>query len=154
MCTVRSFGRHAVVVAYLIMITAVGMTVGCLSTHPGSSSLAYVVIDGSTEEAIREATVQVFTGDHYTLQSSGSGRMVFMREGSRQDQVRYGSYGNSLRMRVDVTMEPYGSGSVLVRADAYAERGESSFGAQKLLKITRRPYQKLLNRVQRLLLKP
>ena len=133
---------------------ALVMTAGCLSTHPGSSSLAHVVIDGVSMAAIREATVQVFTGDHYQLQSSGQSGLVFTREGSRQDQVRYGRYGESLHMRVDVIMEPYGARSVLVRADVYALHGGSTLGATKLLKIARRPYQKLLNRVRKLVLQP
>jgi hypothetical protein len=130
------------------------MAAGCLSTHPGSSNLAHVVIDGVSMAAIREATVQVFTGDHYQLQSSGESGLVFTREGSRQDQVRYGRYGESLHMRVEVTLEPYGTQSILVRADAYAVPGGSALGATKLLKITRRPYQKLLDRVQKLVLTP
>lgn len=50
--------------------------------------------------------------------------------------------------RVDVTVEPYGSGAVLVRADAFALHNGSDRDSVRLLKVTRRPYMQVLRRVK------
>jgi hypothetical protein len=134
----------------IIMCAALLVTAGCLSTHPGSSSLAYVVVDGHSMSEVQKKVIQVFTSEHYRPQFSSKTRLVFVREGTQQDQVRYGRYGEKLRMRVNITLEPYDPGGVLLRADAYALHGDSDLAgdSQKLLKIGRRPYQRLLNRVR------
>lgn len=147
-------GRRPGLVAVTTMVASLAMAAGCLSTHPGSSSLAYVVIEGATLERVQAAAIAVFTADHYKVESSGEGRMVFVREASGRDQVRYGRYGESLQMRVDVSMERHDAGSVLVRADAYAVYPESALGAQKLLKIAKIPYQRSLDRVKASVEKP
>ena len=141
------------VVASMMMVAALIITGGCLSTLPGSSNFADVVIEGASIQAIRNATERVFSADHYTRQSSGEGNLVFVRDGTSQDKLRYGRYGETLFMRVEVALEPHGVDSILVRADAYAVRGDSGFDTQKLLKMVRGPYQDLLDSVKETLLK-
>ena len=122
---------------------------GCQSMmHPGSSSLAYVEIANTPLEGIRQTAVRIFAAEHYELLSSNVREMVFVREGTRYDRLQYGRYEERLQMKVVVTLEPFGENRTLVRADAYAVRGGSDFGELKLLRIARRPYQKLLDEVK------
>lgn len=121
---------------------------GCFSTQPGSSSLASVVIYNTTMAAVQEATIQVFESENYEVTSKSEDQIVFVREGTQQDQIRYGRYEESLSMRVEVSLEPWRTSGVLVRADAYAVHGGSDFAAQKLMKIVKRPYQKMLDSIR------
>ena len=135
-----------------LLVTSIGamlLLAGCQSMmHPGSSSLAYVEIANTSLESIRLTAVRIFAAEHYELLSSNVREMVFVREGTRYDRLQYGRYEERLQMKVVVTLEPFGENRTLVRADAYAVRGGSDFGELKLLRIARRPYQKLLDEVK------
>lgn len=119
---------------------------GCLSTHPGSSSLAYVDIDTADARSIRDEAVRVLEDDGYGLVGESVGQFVFEREATQRDRVLFGQYGDeSLTMRVVVTIEPRRKGGYLVRADAYAVHSRYE---DKVPRVARRPYQALLNRVK------
>ena len=133
------FGAAAVGVVSLLLGS------GCLSTHPGSSSLAYVDIESHNVKAVQAETVRVFEDENYRLAPAPAGQLVFEREATQRDQVMYGRYGEPLTMRVVVTVEPRRLGGCLVRADAYALHGRD---ATKVMRVARRPYQDLLNRVK------
>ncbi len=123
---------------------------GCLSDDPGSSSLAYVNITSHDAAAIGAEAVRVFADDGYTLARKTDQGLVFEREATQRDQVMYGTYGEKLAMRVVVSIEPRRQGGCLVRADAYAlhDRNET-----KVMRVARRPYLDLLNRVKTNLVK-
>jgi hypothetical protein len=123
---------------------------GCVSNKPGSSSIAYVNITSHAAAAIRAETVRVFADDNYGLIRESGGQLVFERKGTQRDQVMYGRYEEPLVMRVVVFIEPQRQGGCVLRADAYAlnDRDET-----KVLRIARRPYQDLLNRVKTNLVK-
>jgi hypothetical protein len=131
------------------MVTAVVASLlllaGCLSDNPGSSSIAYVNISSHAAAAIRAETVRVFADDNYGLTLESGGQLVFERKATQRDQIMYGRYDESLVMRVVVSIESQRQGSCVLRADAYAlhDRDET-----KVLRIARRPYQDLLNRVK------
>ena len=119
---------------------------GCLSTHPGSSSLAYVEVDTTDAKAIRAAALRVFADDGYSLTSETGSGLEFEREATRHDQVLYGGVvGSRLVMRVVVSIEPQRKGGSLVRADAFTVRNGH---ADRLLRVGRRPYQSLLHHVR------
>lgn len=139
---IHSRNRLATATAGLLGLLLVA---GCLSSNPGSASMAYVDIDSSSVAAIREAIVRVFEDDGYRL-SESSGDLVFEREGTQRDLVLYKKYGDEqLVMRVVVSIEPGRRAGFLVRADAYAVRDGRE---DALPRIARRPYQKALNRVK------
>ena len=121
---------------------------GCFLTHPGGTSMAYVEIDGVSIDRAREAAAEIFSAEHYQIESDKGPEIVFVREGTLNDRLQYARYGESLYMRVIVTFEDYGPGTVLVRADAFAVTGGSDRSATQLLRIARRPYMKLLRRVR------
>ena len=122
---------------------------GCASTHPGSSSLAYVVVEGAELEDIRAETRRVFDDEFYEVERDQPNEIIFEREGTQRDKVLWGGYvERDLRMRVVVTFEPFAKGGVLVCADAYVVREGVISETEKIMRIGRRPYQDLLNRMK------
>jgi hypothetical protein len=119
---------------------------GCISDDPGSSSLASVVIASHGPDAVRGETIRVFGDDGYALVADAGDVLTFEREPTQGDLVRYGRYGESITMRVVVMIQPRNVGGVLLRADASVLR-DNGF-EDKILRIARRPYQKLLDRVR------
>jgi hypothetical protein len=116
---------------------------GCLSDRPGSSSLASVEIGSHTEDVVRSEAVRVFADENYRLVSEPGGPMVFEREATRDDLLKYGRYGDDqMVMRVVVAFEPRRQGGVLVRADAYIVKETFT---DKVIWVGRRPYQALLD---------
>lgn len=119
---------------------------GCLSTHPGSSSLAYVDIVSHGEEDVRAETIRVFEDEDYRLVQVTPSEMIFERPATQRERVLYGSYGAApVATRVVVAVEPRRQGGCLLRSDAYTLR--EGF-VDKLPRMSRRPYQDLLNRVK------
>jgi hypothetical protein len=119
---------------------------GCLSTHPGSSSLAYVEIPTASVEAIMAETKRVFTEASYSIEQSGSDEAEFIRDATQRDKVMFGAYDQGpMRMRVKVFVEPYPRGGHLLRADAFVV---SDGREDALMKVSRRPYQALLDSVR------
>lgn len=125
-------------------VCLLGLT-GCLSDSVGSGSLAYVEVRSGTTAELRMGVLRVFQDDGYRLVTESGGSMIFEREATQRDQVMYGRYQEPLTMRVVVSIEPRRQGGCLVRADAYAmhDRDET-----KVMRIARRPYQEMLNRVK------
>ena len=119
---------------------------GCLSSHPGSSSLAYVVIPAASVEATLAETARIFTEALYRTEHSGPDEMVFIRDATQRDKVMFGAYDTGpLQMRVKVSIEPYPRGGHLLRADAFVVRDGRE---EKLLKLAKRPYQAMLDNVR------
>lgn len=133
------------------LLSLVGVTLfisGCQLTHPGSASLAFVEINNAPVERVQKAIVQVFTAEGYTVALHGKNFIIFTREGNMNDRLQYARYEERLTMRVEVTLCSYGENGFLVKADAFAVRGDSDRSSIKLLKIARRPYMQLLDRVK------
>lgn len=118
---------------------------GCVSNDLGSSSLAWVEIPSEGADAVRKETIQVLADDSYQLVGETDRLMTFEREATQRDRVMYGRTGEQLAMRVVVSVEAERWGGCLVRADAYVLRDQD---ATPVLRIARRHYQDLLNRVK------
>ncbi len=131
---------------FALLLGATVLLSGCLLTHPGGTSLAYVEIKGSSIERVRETTVQVFAAERYKVESASEKGFAFVREATLNDRLQYARYDEDLCMRVDVTFEPFGPATILVRADAYAISGGDY--TTKLLRIARRPYMKMLRSIR------
>ena len=129
------------------MCIAVLCLTGCILTHPGGTSLAYVEVKGVSLERVREATVQVFGAERYQVEAAQANGFVFVRDATLNDRLQYARYDESLFMRADVTYEPFGPDTILVRVDAYAVSGGAT--ETKLLRIARRPYMKMLRSVKK-----
>ncbi len=132
----------------VFLVGTLALLSGCQIFHPGFTSMAFVEIEKTSLAAVHAATVTVFKQDGYKVLWSKPEKIVFVREATLDDRLRYARYEESLRMRVELSLERYGEGSVLVRAEAYAVRGESSRSEVKVLRAARRPYMALLRRVK------
>jgi len=78
-----------VLVAWLCLLGWCG--VGCQSLNaPASAGFASVKIAGKSLEQVKATAVKVFEGEGYQAMSSDEG-FVFEREGSRWQQIAYGS---------------------------------------------------------------
>ncbi len=135
------------IIAWMGLGFAVLLSAGCLSNHGGSSSLAYREIKNADPEVVHNSTIRVFRENYYKLEGDdGAGTLVFMREATQRDQLRWARYGEEgVFMRVDVKIEPLVD-NILLRADAYIVR---SRGAEQITHAGRRPYKSLLKKVDK-----
>jgi hypothetical protein len=132
----------------MLLVGGLMLLSGCQIFHPGFTSMAFVEIEKTSLETVHAATVTVFKQEGYKVLWSKAEKIVFVREATLDDRLRYARYEESLRMRVELSLERYGEDGVLVRAEAYAVRGESGRSEVKILRAARRPYMELLRRVK------
>ena len=127
--------------------------VGCSSMDkPASASFASVRIQGHTAEQIRGATVVVFQQDGYVAANVSGAEMVFEKEGSRWDQIAYGSWVNEapVWIRVRVSMVSLSADLFRLQCQAYKVRNKGDPLAEDQIVIRNRnskPYQTLLDKV-------
>ena len=127
--------------------------IGCKTLNqPASASFASVLIQGHTAEQIRAASVVVFQQDGYTVVDGRRPEMVFEKEGSRWDQIAYGSWVNeaSVWLRVKVSMVPLSADTFRLQCQAYKVRNKGDPLAEDQVRIGnghRQPYQALLDEV-------
>ena len=125
---------------------------GCKSgTTSGSSHFAGIIIANHTMDEIRTAAITVFTEHFYHVKVSGPDILVFEKAGSTMDNVLYGDWGPSVTLRVKLYITSASSVSYQVTAQAYMvrEAGDTRIeDEQRLTKLRRGPYQKLLEEVK------
>lgn len=112
------------------------------------------MVEGRTPAAIRQATSEVFQQEGYRG-FLGEMSLVFERPASAFDHLVYGDWDlHSLAHRVEVTIVPAGDGVYRLNCDAYRVRDAGDrvlSDTQRLGKLGRGPYQRLLDRVKRCL---
>jgi hypothetical protein len=142
-------------VATGIWVAVAGLALlGCKSMNkPASASFASVRIQGHTAEQIRAASVVVFQQDGYTVVEGRRSEMVFEKEGSRWDQLAYGSWVNeaSVWLRAKVTVVPLYDDTYRLQCQAYKVHNKGDPLAEEQVRIGnshRKPYQTLLDEVQ------
>jgi len=139
--------------AGLFVAAASAALIGCKSLNePDSASFASVRIQGHTPEQIRGATVVVFQQEGYTAAGAQRPEMVFEREGTRWDQIAYGSWVNEapVWLRVKVSMVPLAGDTVRLQCQAYKILNKGDPLAEEQVRIGhshRKPYQELLDKV-------
>lgn len=127
--------------------------IGCKSADKtASASFASVRIQGHTPEQIKAATVVVFQLDEYTAADIRRSEMVFEREGSRWDQIAYGSWVNdaSVWNRVRVSLVPLAADTFRLQCQAFKVRNKGDPLTEEQVKIGnshRKRYQALLDKV-------
>ena len=109
-------------------------------------------IQGHTAEQIRAASVVVFQQDGYTAADVRRSEMVFEKEGSRWDQIAYGSWVNEapVWLRVKVSMVPLAADTIRLQCQAYKVRNKGDPLAEDQVRIGNshsKPYQALLDEV-------
>lgn len=137
----------------LLCLSLLPLLSGCQSARePGSSSMASVRIEGATRDQVVAATKAVFSEDGYTLTANSPSELVFQRQGSRRDALKYGGwFGEGVVMRVNVRFSPAGDGAELVQADVRAVRnaGDPFFADDsRAMMPGRAKYQSMLDEVR------
>ena len=104
-----------------VAVAGIGL-LGCKSLNqPASASFASVRITGHTAQQICAASVVVFQQGGYTVADGLRSEMVFEREGSRWDQIAYGSWVDPapVWIRVKVSMVPLSDDAFRLQCQAY-----------------------------------
>lgn len=149
----RSGNRSADWVVALSLLMLGGL--GCQSlTAPSSVSFASVKIGGHTVDEVQAAAIKVFQNEGYRAMSSSDG-LVFEREGSRWEEVAYGSNVGADKVvnRVRVQVVDLGGGVCRLQCTPYVVR-DAGTGVEDEVKLPFRKsgyYKDLLGKtVQRL----
>jgi hypothetical protein len=137
-----------------VFVAAAGIAlIGCKSVNkPASAGFASVRIQGHTAEQIRAASVVVFQQDGYTVVDDHRTDMVFEKEGSRWDQIAYGSWVNEapVWLRAKVSMVPLSDDTIRLQCQAYKVRNKGDPLTEDQVRIGNghsKPYQALLDEV-------
>jgi hypothetical protein len=148
--------NHANFLALAIPLVALLLTTGCRG-GPSSASFASVTIQGKTPEEICRAAAAVFQEDGYQVAALTPANMVFQKEATRGESLAYGGvvgthYGEITLVRVRAQLVDLGAGSYRLQCKAYMVRNanDSFFEDESaMVNIRSRPYQKLLNKVEK-----
>lgn len=151
--------RACRVPAALLLGGLIWAATGCKSAATGGPpSFADVVLEGHTQDEIRAAAIKVFTSHFYVTKVSGPDILVFDKSGGTMDNVLYGGWGpGEVTIRVKLYLTTAGSQSYRLAAQAFMVRdvGDTRLeDEQRLSKLRRGPYQKLLNEVKQSLDQP
>jgi hypothetical protein len=137
-----------------LFVAAAGMALlGCKSpSKPASASFASVRIQGHTAEQIRAASVVVFQQDGYTVVEGRRPELVFEKEGSRWDQIAYGSWVNEapVWLRAKVSLVALSTDTFRLQCQAYKVRNKGDPLTEEQVRIGishSKPYQALLDEV-------
>ena len=135
-----------------VAVAGIGL-LGCKSLNQSASaSFASVRIEGHTAQQICAASVVVFQQGGYTVADGLRSEMVFEKEGSRWDQIAYGSWVNPapVWIRVKVSMIPLSDDAFRLQCQAYKVRNKGDPLVEDQVRIGNshsKPYQALLDEV-------
>jgi hypothetical protein len=127
--------------------------VGCESTGSSTNnSHAALTIEGHSLTDVVVTTREVFQDRDYRLVGAETDRMIFERQGTRGEQVKYGSFGSSaVVMRVKVDLQEMGPESIFLRCNVYSVRdaGESVLEDETRILLARgKTFQDILEEIQ------
>jgi hypothetical protein len=144
--------RRSLAVGLLLTLLPLGFITGCQSAATGGShSFASVIIENHTMDEIREVAIAVFSENFYTTKVSGPDILVFEKAGSTMDNVLYGGWGPDVTLRVKLYISSASSLSYQLTAQAYMVREAGDIrieDEQRMTKLRRGPYQKLLEQIK------
>lgn len=126
---------------------------GCrTAAHGEPGTFASVVIDGSSMEEIRRATIDVFTSHDYATVLGGPDILVFEMSGSSMDNILYGGWSSGkISIRAKVYISPAGVTSHVLSCQAFRVHDANDPALEeerKLSKLRGGSYKKLLEEVQ------
>jgi hypothetical protein len=136
----------------LLSAASLGL-IGCKSLDkPNSASFASVRIQGRTPEQIRDTTFAVFKQDGYAVVPTPLPNMVFEKEGSRWNQIAYGSWvtDEPVWIRVKASIVPLSGDASRLQSTAFIvkDKGDKVFEEEVRLRNNHsKPYQALLDKV-------
>ncbi len=140
-------------VSWILLTCLAGF--GCHSTagRP-AADMVTVVIQGKSEEQIRQTALEVFTKAHYQPSTGALREQVFERKAGALSNVLYGGLPGedpSVWERVRLTFLPKEDGSYVVGLNAFlvSDKGENFFENEtRRSSLRRHSYRKLLQAIQ------
>jgi hypothetical protein len=136
------------VVAGLALLSVIG----CKSTDSSEKPpFASVIIAGNTPGQIRNVAVDVFTDQGFKVRQSNPAGMVFEKQGSRMNDIAYGSWMGDTPVWVRVKADTVPAGEMKLRLECTAwlviDIGSAAEEEKSISRLHRGTYQKLLNEV-------
>lgn len=132
---------------------------GCsTAARGGPASFASVIVEDHTMEEIGRAAIAVFTSHAYATTLGGPDILVFEKPGGSMDNLLYGGWSpGEVTIRVKVYLTASSATSYLVSCNGFLVRNANDMAIedeQRLTKLRRGPYQKLLEEMQERLKQP
>lgn len=135
-----------------LLALAGGLLISCgCHTTSSPASFASVVIAGNTPGQIRDAAVEVFIVNGYTVTRNDPDNLVFEKKASRMSNFAYGSWmgDEPVWTRVKAAVVPLGDMKCRLQCRAYLvrDRGGATEEEITVSKLHKGQYQKLLDDV-------
>ncbi len=136
----------------LLLALCVAAGPGCKSSDKSATaSFASVIITGSTPGQIRNVAVQVFDDHGYKTAQRDPAHLVFEKEGTRMDNLAYGTWLNDkpVYIRFKASVVPAGEKTFCLQGMAYLVQ-DIGTGTEEEIAVkhyNRKPYQKILDEV-------
>jgi hypothetical protein len=127
---------------------------GCAVMSGKAKGMAWVEISNATTEQIAATAKKVFINDGYEVAKQDPAAMVFLKPGSRMDDIKYGGLMNEEGVWVQAVLNvsEKGSGIHWLSCDVYmVKKMDDDFFRQetKVLKLFGGEYQRLLNQIKK-----
>jgi hypothetical protein len=147
---VESFLR--ICFALLLVGCSALLTQGCSSTgKPSSARFASVEIQGNTPGQIRDATIEVFRANGYSVTHAKLDQMVFEIKGGGWSNFAYGNWSDDkgVWVRVKASIVPVSEETFRLQCHAYMIRDRNGSTEEEiaLTNLQSHSYQKLMNEV-------
>ena len=127
---------------------------GCAVMSGKAKGMASVEISNATTAQIAAATKKTFINDGYEVNRQSPTSMVFLKPGSRMDDIKYGGLMNEEGVWVQAVLNisEKANGIHWLSCDVYmVKKTDDDFFRQetKVLKLFGGEYQRLLNKIKR-----
>ena len=137
-----------------VMFLSAMLVTGCATMSGKAKGMASVEISNAATAQIAATTKKVFINDGYELARQSSSTMVFLKPGSRMDDLKYGGLINEEGVWVQAVLNisEKANGIHWLSCDVYMVKNkDDDFFRQetKVLKLFGGEYQRLLNQVKK-----
>lgn len=144
---------HLISGRFLILVAVLALASGCASDGGGHGNRTAVLIQNHTPKAIIDTAIAVFEEQEFTVKSSGKLEVVVEQRSGAWQELTWGAWSSDgVWERAQLRITDYGAGAYLLAADVkmIRDRGQEFFeDAQRVSRRAHKPYQELLNEVQR-----
>ncbi|HSH17410.1 MAG TPA: hypothetical protein VLD18_15330 [Verrucomicrobiae bacterium] len=141
------------VLARSLIIAFLALAAGCASDGGGYGNRTAVLIQNHTPKEIIDTAIAVFEAKEFTVKTSGKMEVVVEQKSSGWKDVTWGGWsGDGVWERAHLRVMDYGAGAYLLEADVrmISDKGDEFFeDSQRITRRAHKPYQELLNEVQR-----
>lgn len=136
-----------------LLIALLALAAGCASDTGGYGNRTAILIQNHTPKTIIDTAIAVFEEKEFTVKTSGKTELVVEQKSSAWRTVTWGGWsGDGVWERAHLRVTDYGAGAHLLEADVkmISDKGDEFFeDSQRITRRAHKPYQELLNEVQR-----